>query len=170
MIDVQPSLMPHIFEGDRVLDRVKFLAKIAGILDVPILTTEQNPSRMGGTHDEIAPLVGEPFAKMCFGACGCEPFMDALRASGRTQVVIVGVETHICVGQTAQGLLETGYEVAVCPDGVSSRTVDRHKLGMERIRDAGIVPAHTEAVAYEWLGSADHPKFRDALRIVKEHP
>lgn len=172
VIDVQPTLMPFIHEGDRVLDRIAFLAKVSKLLEIPILTTEQNPSRMGTTHEALADLVVDPapFSKMCFGACGCAPFMAALEETGRRQVVVTGVETHICVSQTAQGLLEAGYEVVVCPDGVSARSLERHKLGMERIRDAGCVPAHTEAVAYEWLGTAEHPRFRDALAVVKAHP
>lgn len=172
VVDVQPLLMPLIHDGDRLIDRIAFLTKIARLLEIPVFATEQNPSRMGTTHETLAPLVSDPapFSKMCFGACGSAPFMSALSQSGRRQIVITGVETHICVSQTAQGLLEAGYEVVVCPDGVSARSLERHKLGMERIRDAGCVPAHTEAVAYEWLETAEHPRFKDALQIVKAHP
>jgi nicotinamidase-related amidase len=171
VVDVQPTLMPLIHESERVIDRISFLAKIARLLEIPVFATEQNPSRMGSTHETIAPLVADPapFSKMSFSACGCGAFTNALQATGRRQVVVVGVETHICVGQTAQGLLDAGYEVVVCPDAVSSRSLERHKLGMERIRDAGCVPAHTESVAYEWLGTAEHEKFREALAIVKAH-
>ncbi|WP_158409175.1 isochorismatase family protein [Fimbriimonas ginsengisoli] len=172
VIDVQPVLMPSIHQGDVLTERIRFLARIARLLEVPVFATEQNPSRMGSTVDAICELVADPapFSKMAFSGGGCAPFMDALKASGRGQVVLVGVETHICVSQTAQGLLDAGYEVVVCPDGVSARSLERHKLGMERIRDAGVVPAHTEAVAYEWLGTAEHPRFREALSIVKQHP
>ncbi|MGV3617842.1 MAG: isochorismatase family protein [Fimbriimonas sp.] len=168
VVDVQTSLVPHLFEGEKLLDRVSFLTKIARLLDVPVLTTEQNPARMGATVPALA--LSDAFPKMCFGAGGCGDFMEGLRASGRDQVVVVGVETHICVGLTAFALLDAGYEVVVCPDATGARTVDRHKLGMERIRDAGVVPAHSEAVAYEWLGTAEHPRFREALAIVKAHP
>ena len=172
IIDIQPVLTKTIHEAERVLDRVAFLAKVARLLGVPVLTTEQNPSRMGATHPSLTELVQDPpaFSKMTFSAAECQSFMDGLKATGRKQVVVVGMETHICVGQTAQDLLERGYEVVVCPDAVSSRTMERHKLGMERIRDAGVIPAHTESVAYEWLKSADSPEFRSALAIVKQHP
>lgn len=170
VIDVQPSLTPHIHDGGRVAERIAFLAEIASLLDVPVLATEQNPSRMGETDPQLSRLFSQPaYEKMSFSAAGCEAFMEALHASQRRQVVIVGLETHICVSLTAQALLEQGFEVVVCPDGVSSRNQERHKLGMERIRDAGVVPAHTEAVAYEWLGSASHPKFREALAVVKRY-
>ena len=174
IIDVQPVLTKTIFEVERVLSRIAFLAKVARLLEIPIFTTEQNPSRMGATHESLQPLIdpARTFSKMSFDAGGCREFLLALEQDFevRKQVVIVGLETHICVAQTAQGLKNSGYEVVVCPDAVSARTQERHKLGMERIRDAGCVPAHTESVAYEWLGSAEHPLFKQALQIVKEHP
>jgi len=170
IIDVQPLLSKTIFEMDRVLARTVFLAKIAKILDIPILATEQNPNRMGSTLPELASLAVSPlpFAKMSFSALGCTEFASALSACNRDQVVLTGLETHICVSQTAHGLLNQGLEVVVCPDAVSSRSLEAHKLGMERIRDAGAVPAHTESVAYEWLGTAEHPRFKEFLAIVKE--
>lgn len=169
VVDLQPSFLRAIHEPERVLARSGFLAQIARLLGVPVLASEQYPERMGGTDPAIAPFASDPppFAKMAFGCAECSEMMGALRATGRTQAVIVGIETHICVSQTAHGLLKAGYEVVVCPDAVSSRTLDRHKLGMERIRDAGAVPAHTEAVAYEWMGTAEHPRFREALALVK---
>jgi nicotinamidase-related amidase len=94
-------------------------------------------------------------------------FSSQLRASGRKTVIVVGIETHICVSQTCLDLLDAGYAVAVCPDAASARTQDRHKLGMERLRDAGVVPIHTEALVYEWMVSANHPQFRDILQVVK---
>jgi nicotinamidase-related amidase len=167
VVDVQEALLSSIFEIDRVVARASFLIQIANLLEVPVLATEQNPSKMGGTEPSLAALLPQPFPKMAFSACGSPEAMTALEATGRRQIIVVGIETHICVSQTAHDLLDRGYEVAVCPDAVSARSIERHKLGMERIRDAGAVPAHTEAVAYEWLRSADHPKFRDALKIVK---
>lgn len=170
VIDVQTALVPHLHEGEKLVNRIAFLTKVAHLLEIPVLTTEQNPSRMGTTVADLAPDRAA-FPKMAFSATGSEAFMDALETEigVRNQVVILGVETHICVSLTVNDLLSRGFEVAVCPDGVGARSLDRHKLGMERIRDAGAVPIHTEAVAYEWLGSAEHPKFRDALAIVKGH-
>jgi len=167
VVDMQPTLLKTIHEAGRVGERVEFLAHVARLMDVPVLATEQNPGRMGGTLEALVPHIFSSFDKMAFSAMGCDRLREALTALERPQVVVVGVETHICVSLTANGLLESGYEVVVCPDAVSARTVDRHKLGMERIRDAGAVPAHTEAVAYEWLGTADHPRFRDVLGLVK---
>ncbi len=170
LIDVQPSLTKTIFEMDRVLARSAFLLKVANILDVPILVTEQNPERMGCTVPELATLIPDtrPYAKMCFSAVRSPDFAGDLEQIARRQVVLIGIETHICVSQTAQDLLVRGFEVVVCPDAVSSRTLEAHKLGMERMRDAGVVPAHTESVAYEWIGAAEHPEFKRFLAVVKQ--
>ena len=172
VIDVQPVLTKTIFEVERVLARIGFLGKIATLLEIPILVTEQNPSRMDATHEALTDSLSSArvFSKMSFDATNDPSFMRGLEALKRPQVVLTGVETHICVSLTAQSLLALGLQVVVCPDAVSARTQERHKLGMERIRDAGIVPAHTESVAYEWLGTAEHPKFKQALQIVKELP
>jgi len=169
VVDMQPSFLSGIFEADRVLDRVEFLVGVAQLLGVPVLATEQYPSRMGGTHERLTHYFPQgAFAKMGFSCAKCDEFVIRLADLGREKVVIVGIETHICVSQTAHDLLGKKFEVAVCPDAVSARSMDRHKIGMERIRDAGAVPAHTESIAYEWMGSADHPQFRDVLQLVKK--
>jgi len=163
--------MESIHEADRVLDRAYFLTRIASLLGVPVIATEQNPERLGSLSSEIGALLSEPpIRKMSFASTGEPAFQAALAATHRRQIVLVGVETHICISLTANQLLEDGYQVVVCPDAVSSSTQERHKLGMERIRDAGAVPAHSESVAYDWLGSAENPLFREALQIVKGHP
>ena len=169
VIDIQPTLSKTIFEIDRVLGSVSFLAKVAGLLEIPILATEQNPERMGFTVPELSVLLeNHPFPKMSFSVLGSDEFANALLTTQRNQVVLVGLETHICVSQSAHDLMDLGYEVVVCPDAVSARTLERHKLGMERIRDAGGIPAHSESVAYEWIGTAEHLKFKSFLQIVKE--
>ena len=168
VIDVQERFLSPIFESERVESRCKFIFEVATLFDVPILATEQYPERMGGIISSLLPFVGSPYRKMQFSAFQDPDFINLIRLTGRTQIVIVGIETHICVSQTCHDLLAAGFEVVVCPDAVSSRTQDRHKLAMERLRDAGIIPAHTEAIAYEWCNSAENPKFRDMLTIVKD--
>jgi nicotinamidase-related amidase len=169
IVDIQPSFMKAIWEADRVLARAEFLLRVAQILGIPAIATEQYPERMGGTDPRLAPLLAEnPLGKMSFSCCGIDSFVDTLLELGRNQIILVGIETHICVSQTAVDLLNTGHEVIVCPDAVSARTVEMHKLGMERMRDSGVLPMHSESVAYEWIGSAAHPRFREALQVVKE--
>ena len=169
VVDVQPSFLRGLYESERVVARAAFLTRAAETLGVPTLATEQNPDRMGGTHPELAPHVGAPFPKMEFSCVACEDLASALEFTGRRHAIIVGIETHICVGQTAQDLLALGYEVAVCPDAVTAGSLEAHKLGMERMRDAGVVPVHSEAVAYEWMGTAKHLAFRQILDLVKHY-
>lgn len=169
VVDIQPSFMQGIHEIDRVVRRAGFLIDCAQLLEVPVVSTEQYPSRMGG----MDPLIGErlrerPFSKMAFSCCGSLDFKNAIAATGRRTVVLVGIETHICVTLTALDLLTSGYRVFVCPEAVSARSVEMHKLGMERMRDSGAIASHTETLVYEWMATAENPKFRDVLALVKK--
>lgn len=168
VIDLQQSFLKIIHESERVLSRSEFLCRAARVFDVPILASEQYPSRMGGTDPRFDGLLNKIVGKMEFSAAANPEFMKTLEATGRRQAVIVGIETHICVSQTALDLQAKGYDVVVCPDALSSSSPDRHKLGMERLRDAGIIPVHSEAVAYEWCHRADDPRFKDLLSAVKQ--
>src|SRR5579863_9582193 len=172
VVDLQAPLLDVIHERDRVVSQACFLIKVAHILDVPIVVTEQAPDRLGGTVEEVKTALGNThvFAKSEFSAGANGAVQKRLAELARSSVILVGIETHICVCGSALDLLEAGYRVTVCPDATSSRTLEAHKLGMERIRDAGAMPAHTESIAYEWMGSSTHPKFRDVLEIVKRYP
>ncbi|HEY3780722.1 MAG TPA: isochorismatase family protein [Fimbriimonadaceae bacterium] len=175
VVDMQPTFLAAIFEKDRVLKRCRFLVEMAFSLGVPVLATEQNVARMGGTEESLAALFAlhgvSPVDKMCFSCCGSAPFMSLLEETGRKQVILVGIETHICINQTAHDLLESEMDffhgVLIGADTTSSRSLEMHKVGLKRLRDAGAVIAHTESIAYEWLQSADDPQFRDALKLVK---
>jgi nicotinamidase-related amidase len=169
LIDVQPAFMAAIWEPERVVGRCRFLLEAAHALEVPVLATVQNHTRMGGLDESLATLLGQgPIPKMAFSCWGAPEFRNRVEASGKSCVVLVGIETHICVSLTALDLVSNGYQVVVCPDAVSSRSVERHKLGMERMRDSGVAPSHSETLVYEWMGSAEHPKFKDVLNLVKE--
>ncbi len=169
IIDLQAGLIPHIDEADRVVARATFLARSARAIGVESLTSEQNPAKMGSTCEFLRPYGALTVPKMSFSAWQVPDWQKFVIDSGRNQIVICGLETHICVAQTALDMLEAGYEVVVCPDAVSASTLDRHKLGMERLRDAGIVPMHSEAVVYEWMRTSEHAAFREVLALVKEY-
>jgi isochorismate hydrolase len=172
VVDIQQPFVEVIHDRERVVSRAVFLIQVAKLLGIPVMATEQVPDRLGRTHPEILKALGDTaiHVKNAFSAAGCLPAMDELDAVGRKSVIVVGVETHICICGTALDLLARHYRVTVCPDAVSSRTIEAHKLGMERIRDAGAMPAHTESVAYEWLGSSSHPQFKKVLDLVKRYP
>lgn len=170
VVDVQTNFLRAVPDAGRVIARSKFLVEMALLLDVPVLATEQNPERMGGTDAELAALLPSPaISKMAFGCMGEPKFVAALEAIGRRQVVLCGVESHICMTQTALRLLHDGYEVVLAADTMASRTQAAHEMGVARLTDAGAAGAHSESIAYEWLESAAHPRFRDALQIVKRY-
>lgn len=173
VIDVQPTFFQPIYEQEKLFNRVLFMVEMAKLLDVPIIVSEQVPDKMGHTDERLLaalPNSVRAIAKSSFGCCESADFLVELKKLGNRQAVLVGIETHICVSQTALGLIDLGIQTAVCPDAVGARSLEMHKLGMERIRDAGTSPIHSEAVAYEWLESANHPRFRDALKLVKQYP
>lgn len=171
VVDIQPSFLNAIWEKDRVLKRSQFLVEMAALLDVPVVASEQYPSRMGGTEPGLATALSTcnapTLGKMAFGCLGDDNLAKVIQGLDKPQVVLVGIETHICITQTCLQLLDSGVQPIVAVDAVSARSQEMHKIGMERLRQAGVVPAHTESIAYEWMGSADHPQFRDALKIVK---
>lgn len=168
VVDVQSTFLKVIHEKERVIRRSLYLAQVGQILGIPVLATEQNPSRLGALDESILPIVPRPFAKISFSCWGSAEFREAIEASGKSCIVLTGVESHICVALTALDLVNAGYNVFVCPDAISSRSVEMHKLGMERMRDSGVMPSHSDTLVYEWLGSAEHPRFKDVLKLVKE--
>ena len=167
VVDIQPAMMKAIWEAERVSQQTQFLLKCAQILRVPIFGTVQNPDRFGELEPEIGQFVSAPVSKMQFSALVPE-IANQLRESSTKSVVLVGVEAHVCVAQTALDLMAGGIQVVVAADAVSSRTERRYELGIERMKGAGI--AHTEGIVYEWMRSADHPQFREVLSVVKETP
>ncbi len=171
VVDMQPTFLDGCWRSGEVLERAKFLVECANLLGVPVVATEQYRERMGGTEPSLAKLIGQDtLNKLTFSCCGTAPFNNALESLNKNQAVIVGIETHICVSQTANHLVsQVQNEVIVCVDAVTARSEDRHKIGMERIRGTGVTPAHTESVVYEWLESASHPQFKDILKLVKTY-
>lgn len=170
IIDMQPSFLAGCVRSEATLNRTSFLTECAQLLDVPIVATEQYPARMGGTDPELASkLAGPGLAKMAFSACGCDEFIQKVEESGKFTVILCGIETHICITQTALHLLERGLEVFVVGDAVTSRSEEANQIAFDRLRDAGAWVCHSESVVYEWMESADHPKFRDVLQLVKRY-
>jgi nicotinamidase-related amidase len=167
-VDLQAKFLESIWEQERVVRRARFLIEVANLLEIPVIATTQNASRLGDLHPLIAEKVSQIVPKMSFSCWKDPQFQGIFQDLNRPQVVIVGVETHICVGLTANDLLGQYYQVVVCPDAVSSSDQERHKLGMERLRDSCAMPIHTEAVAYEWMETADDPHFRSMLQMVKD--
>ncbi|MFJ6265678.1 hydrolase [Lysinibacillus xylanilyticus] len=168
VVDVQGKLATIVDESEEMIANVAKLVQAMQALEVPILWLEQNPSRLGGTALDISQhLQGQAIAKMAFSACQEQEFVDALKASGRSQFIVTGIETHICVYQTARQLKEQGFEVEVVADAVSSRTKANKEIGLEKMKELGILPTSVEMILYELLQRADHPHFKTVLQLVK---
>lgn len=169
IVDMQTTLLAAMAGADKLLVQSRKLIMGARALDVPILWLEQNPSRLGPTAGEIArELEGyTPIPKLSFGACGCVDFVDALRATGRRRILLAGIETHVCVHQTAAGLLGMGMEVQVVADAVSSRTCENRETGLRRMRDDGVRLTCVEMALFEMLRVAEGDRFKAVLKIIK---
>ncbi len=172
VIDMQEPFLNVMHDRERLIANVRLLVQSATLMQIPILPTTQNEKRLGGVASQITQDYGD-FAvaasldKMAFSCAEANGFLDDLKSLGRQQVVLCGLETHICVAQTALDLVHLGYQVHVAADAVSSRTLEKHTLGMERMRDNGILPCAAEAAVYEWLREAGTPAFKAILSLVK---
>lgn len=170
VIDIQEKLLPPIFEKERMVRNSQLLIRLAHILSLPILATTQYSKGLGQTVPEIASLIPEvqPMDKLDFGCFGNSEFCSHIaRLSGRRTLLLCGMETHICVLQTALGALNQGHTVHVAADAVSSRTKLNWKLGLQRMRDAGAVISSTEMMIYELLGRSGSPEFKEMLKYLK---
>lgn len=170
LIDAQARLVPAIWQKDDVVSGMDRLVRAAGILGVPVRATEHCAEAIGAT---VAPLAGrltpeQILAKRHFDATREPGLVDVLSALDRPVAVVAGMETHICVAQTALGLGRLGWRVAVVEDACGSRRPEDRAVGLARLRTAGVVPVTVEALIFEWLESAGHPAFREALAIVRE--
>ncbi len=171
VVDMQETFLQVIHDRERLSANVMLLIEAANILGVPILTSVQYARRLGPLAGDIAaalPTGGPlPVDKLSFSCAGSSEFMGLLRGTGRSQVVLCGLETHICVAQTALDLAMQGFQVHVAADAVSARSLEKHKLGMERIRDSAVLPCAAEGAVYELLGAAGTPEFKAVLSLVR---
>ena len=169
LVDVQEKLFAVMHEKDALADRLQRLVRGALALKLPVLWMEQTPDKMGPTVAPLRELLAgrAPLSKTSFSCCGSPAFLQALRDTGRRQVLLAGLETHVCVYQTAAHLVQAGYGVAVAADAVSSRTAADRQLGLQKIRDAGAGVTSVETALFELLQTSEHPAFREILRIVK---
>jgi nicotinamidase-related amidase len=190
LVDYQQKLMPSIHEGDLVVANAVRLARIAQLLQVPLWCTEENPAGLGETVEVLQPLVaGRTIAKMPFD--GSQLLLPRLRPAAKPQggnarslprhlqkatpaptaaresIVLAGCEAHVCLMQTALGLLEEELDVWVVTDACSSRSERNRDAAFDRLAGAGAELVTTEMVAFEWLRDAQHPRFREVLTLVK---
>lgn len=168
VIDVQERLAPVMWNLAPVEKYARALVLAARELGLPVLATEQYPKGLGPTVATLREALPEaPIVKMAF-SCGAEPaFVQALEATGRRQVIVAGVETHVCVFQTVRDLLERGLEVFVCADAVTSRFEEHRRVALEQMRDLGAVITSAETVIFDLLHVCATPEFRKVSPLVR---
>lgn len=172
LVDMQEPFLQVMHDRERLVANVRLLVQTAVTLGVPVIPTTQYAERMGDVVPEITALFRDFSAarstdKFCFSCAGADGFLQGITSFDRRQILVCGVETHICVSQTALDLVHHGYQVHVAADAVSSRTLEKHKLGMERMRDSGVLPCAAEAAVYELLREAGTPAFKSLLPFIK---
>jgi nicotinamidase-related amidase len=171
VIDIQEKLLPPIFQKEQLVRNAQLLIRAAGILKIPALVSTQYAKGLGGTVPEIASLLAgtEATDKTLFSCFESEAFCGVLKRlpGQRNTLLLCGIESHICVTQTALGALREGYLVHVASDAVSSRTEWNWKIGLERMRAAGAVISSTEMMIYELMRSSSSAAFKELLPHLK---
>ena len=165
VVDFQTKLMPAIEDGMLAVANARRLLDAAAMLQVPILFTEQNANGLGGTIPELRSDTSRLVHKMTFDACRTPGFPEAI-ASGH-DVIVSGCETHVCVLQTVMGLLKAGRRVYLVRDAVGSRRSESKETAIRRMERNGVEIVTTEMVVFEWLETAEHPRFHDMLTLIK---
>ncbi|HYG87527.1 MAG TPA: isochorismatase family protein [Azospirillum sp.] len=165
VVDFQAKLMPAIDQGAAAVANARRLIDAAAMLGVPTLFTEQNARGLGATVEELAPDPSALAHKMTFDACRAPGFLERL-AEGHA-VVVAGCEAHVCVLQTVLGLIDHGRRVFLVRDAVGARRAESKETAVRRMERHGVEVVTTEMVVFEWLGTAEHPRFREAIALIK---
>lgn len=169
IVDVQARLAPAVSGQERVIARSRALIDAAKVLGVPAYASEHVPESIGPLVDSLREQLSEPnVLRKTHFSCGDEPaLLMALRAARRSQVVVTGMEAHVCVMQSALGLAARGFEVYVARDAVGSRREEDREAALERMARDGVRIVTAEMAMFEWMHRADAPEFRELLRLVK---
>lgn len=170
VVDFQEAFRSPINDFAQVASRISTVVRGFQILDLPIIITEQYPKGLGRTAEEILfslPPDFEFVEKTAFSSCGAKSFMEKLQASGATQIVLCGLETHICINQTAHDLLNENYEVHLLNDCVSSRFTQDKEVALKKMRQNGVVPSSVEMALFELMRDAKHEQFKAIQELIR---
>ena len=170
VVDVQGKLITMIPGHQRLVWNCRRLIDGAKILGVPVAATEQYPQGLGPTTPELAERLGPIPAKLAFSCGECGEIFSAWRDKGIWKVLVCGIETHVCVGQTVHDLMAEGFRVYVAADAVGARGAIDHEIGLRRMDSAGATLTTTEAALFEWCGRAGSPEFKQISQLVRENP
>jgi nicotinamidase-related amidase len=169
LVDVQQRLVPAMAGADGLIAHCTTLLRAAGMLEVPVLVSEQYPRGLGPTVESLMAEAGPaaPVAKQAFSCARDAGWRERFNATGRRQAVLCGIEAHVCVLQTALDLAADGVAVTVVGDAVASRVPASRDAALARLMAAGVTVATVEMVLFEWLGDAGHPAFRDISALIR---
>jgi nicotinamidase-related amidase len=169
VVDIQGKLADLAVDKETLLANTAVLIQAAKALEIPILWCQQVPKALGETVESLKTLLqgNEPIDKYSFSCCGDENFADKLTAIEPKQAILCGIESHVCVYQTAIHLLEKGIEVHIIADAVSSRTKANKKIALKRMLAEGAKLSSTEMCLFEMLKDAKHPKFKEIAKLIK---
>jgi nicotinamidase-related amidase len=170
IVDVQGKLAQMMHQAEALTNRLETLIKAAELFEIPIVWLEQLPDKLGPTSQNLQALLSplhQPIAKAHFSAWHAEAFRDAMNSHDRKQVLIAGIEAHICVYQTCRDLLDNDFEVNVLVDGVSSRTLDNKQLGIEMMVQYGAKITNSESLLFELQQQASGERFKALLKMIK---
>ena len=174
VIDVQEKLLPSIVGGEPVIAAGRKLLHGAAVFELPVLVTEQYPKGLGPTHATIRAALTKSLAKVLekptFSAWADANVREALIALDRPQIIVTGIESHVCVQQTALDLRSRDYDVFVCADAVGSRGRVDYEVALDRMRQAGVLVTTVESVLFELCQRCDTARFKAMLEIIKANP
>jgi len=168
VIDAQEAFLNLIPSSARIVWNIRRLLDAAAALGVPVAGAEQNPARLGATAAELKERIGPMPAKLCFSAGVCGDIFERWKNEGRYRVLLCGIETHVCVLQTALDLAAAGFEPYVAVDAVGTRAAIDHDTALRRMESAGVILSTTETAMFEWCRTAETPEFKAISALAKE--
>lgn len=169
VIDVQGNLAYRMQDQALLFRHIQGLIQATRLLEVPLIYTEQAPEKIGKTIPEISEFLQgyHPVIKQTFSCCGTPHFINALKTLNRKEIIVCGIEAHVCVYQTVCDLLKKNFQIQVVEDAVSSRASETRRIGINRMRDLGVGITCTEMIITELLQSSAHPQFKEVLKLIK---
>lgn len=169
IVDIQEKFKPAIFEIERVIDNTKKVIEGARILGIPIIVTEQYPKGLGKTVNAIQASLGDfrPIEKLSFSCFGEKKFLDELEKLNVTDLIILGIEAHVCITKTILDAIARGYRVHLVTDAISSRSESNLKIAIERAKQVGAFLASSEMILFQLMDSAGTEEFKRISKIIR---
>jgi nicotinamidase-related amidase len=170
VVDMQQVFVPHLFEPERVVKNICTLIKGVSALRIPVLSATQNKEKLGDVVPEVKellPVLLPPFDKMCFSCFSDPAFRSELERSGRKQVILCGIESHVCVNQTAHEIIAAGFQAHIAVDSITSRTESNWRVGIDKMRQGGALLTSVEMALFELMRVAGTPEFREVSKLIK---